>query len=107
MKASEYKEHKNIRKESLRDNMTDVEVALANLGEIATRELAKEHKPYGLKANKEIAKKGGHVAKVAREDMEKELGQSVVSKENTLNYKYLDDNKTLKAKSKKELKEKN
>ena len=107
MKASEYKEYKNIRKESLRDNMTDVEVALANLGEIATRELAKRHKPYGLKENKEIAKKGGHVAKVAREDMEKELGQSVVSKENALNYKYLDDNKTLKAKSKKELKEKN
>lgn len=107
MKANEYKEYKNIRKESLRDNMTDVEVALANLGEIATRELAKRHKPYGLKENKEIAKKGGHVAKVAREDMEKELGQSVVSKENALNYKYLDDNKTLKAKSKKELKEKN
>ncbi len=107
MKASEYKEYKNIRKESLRDNMTDVEVALANLGEIATRELAKRYKPYGLKENKKIAKKGGHVAKVAREDMEKELGQSVVSKENTLNYKYLDDNKTLKAKSKKELKEKN
>lgn len=93
MKASEYKEYKNIRKESLRDNMTDVEVALANLGEIATRELAKRHKPYGLKENKEIAKKGGHVAKVAREDMEKELGQAVVSKENTLNYQYLDDNK--------------
>ena len=42
MKASEYKEHKNIRKESLRDNMTDVEVALTDLGEIATRELAKK-----------------------------------------------------------------
>ena len=45
MKASEYKEHKNIRKESLRDNMTDVEIALTDLGEIATRELAKKHKP--------------------------------------------------------------
>lgn len=96
MKASEYKDYKNIRKESLRDNMTDVEVALANLGEIATRELAKEHKPYGLKANKEIAKKGGHVAKVAREDMEKELGKSVVSKENALNYQYINDNKLTK-----------
>lgn len=93
MKANEYKDYKNIRKESLRDNMTDVEVALANLGEIATRELAKEHKPYGLKANKEIAKKGGHVAKVAREDMEKELGKSVVSKENAINYEYLDMDK--------------
>lgn len=96
MKASEYKDYKNIRKESLRDNMTDVEVALANLGEIATRELAKEHKPYGLKANKEIAKKGGHVAKVAREDMEKELEKSVVSKENALNYQYINDNKLTK-----------
>lgn len=45
MKASEYKEYKNIRKESLRDNMTDVEVALTDLGEIATRELAKKHRP--------------------------------------------------------------
>ncbi len=53
MKASEYKELKGLRKESLRDNMTDIEVALTDLGEIATRELAKEHKPYGLKQNKE------------------------------------------------------
>ena len=93
MKAREYKDYKNIRKESLRDNMTDVEVALANLGEIAARELAKEHKPYGLKENKKIAKKGGHVAKVAREDMEKELGKSVISKENALNYQYIDEKK--------------
>ena len=48
MKASEYKEFKGIRKESLRDNMTDIEVALTDLGEIATRELAKEQEPYGL-----------------------------------------------------------
>lgn len=96
MKANEYKDYKNIRKESLRDNMTDVEVALANLGEIAARELAKEHKPYGLKENREMAKKGGHVAKVAREDMEKELGKSVVSRENALNYQYLKDNKLTK-----------
>ena len=73
--------------------MTDVEVALANLGEIATRELAKKHKPYGLKENITIAKKGGHVAKVAREDMEKELGETVISKENALNYEYINDNK--------------
>ena len=46
MKASEYKEFKGIRKESLRDNMTDIEVTLTDLGEIATRELAQEHKPY-------------------------------------------------------------
>lgn len=45
MKSSEYKEYKGIRKESLRDNMTDVEIALTDLGEIATRELTKEYKP--------------------------------------------------------------
>lgn len=93
MKASEYKEYKDIRKESLRDNMTDIEVALTDLGEIATRELAKEHKPYGLKENRKIAKMGGHAAKVARDDIEKNLGKSVISKTNALNYKYLASNK--------------
>ena len=89
MKASEYKEYKNIRKESLRDNMTDMQVALTDLGEIATRELAMEHKPYGLEENKKIAKMGGHAAKVARDDIEKNLGRTVISNENSLNYKYL------------------
>lgn len=105
MKASEYKEFKGIRKESLRDNMTDVEVALTDLGEIATRELAKKHRPYGLEANKKVAHMGGHAAKVARDDIEKNLGETVVTRKNALNYKYLDDNKTLKNTSKKKLKE--
>ena len=48
MKASEYKEFKGLRKESLRDNMSDIEILLTDLGETATRELAKKHKPYGL-----------------------------------------------------------
>ena len=52
MSAKEYKQYKGLRKESLRDNMSDIEVALADLGEIATRELAKKHKPYGLEQNK-------------------------------------------------------
>ena len=98
MKASQYKEYKGIRKESLRDNMTDIEEALTDLGEIATRELAKEHKPYGLKENRKIAKLGGHAAKVARDDIEKNLGKSVISRTNALNYKYLEDNKLSKEK---------
>ena len=106
MKASEYKEYKNIRKESLRDNMTDIEVALTDLGEIATRELAKEHKPYGLKENRKIAKMGGHAAKVARDDIEKNLGKSVISKTNALDYKYLTSNKMEKKKLLKEEKRK-
>ena len=93
-----YKEYKGIRKESLRDNMTDIEVALTDLGEIATRELAKEHKPYGLKENRKIAKLGGHAAKVARDDIEKNLGKSVISRTNALKYKYLEDNKLSKEK---------
>ena len=105
MKASEYKEFKGIRKESLRDNMTDIEVALTDLGEIATRELAKKHRPYGLEANKKVAHMGGHAAKVARDDIEKNLGETVVTRKNALNYKYLDDNKTLKNTSKKKIKE--
>ena len=98
MKASEYKSYKGIRKESLRDNMIDIEVALTDLGEIATRELAKEHKPYGLEQNKKIAKMGGHAAKVARDDIEKNLGKSVISNENALNYQYINENKQIETK---------
>ncbi|MED9924466.1 MAG: BRO family protein [Clostridia bacterium] len=105
MKASEYKNFKGIRKESLRDNMTDIEVALTDLGEIATRELAKKHRPYGLEENKKVSHMGGHAAKVARNDIEKNLGETVVTRKNALNYKYLDDNKTLKNTSKKKIKE--
>ena len=95
MKASEYKAHKGIRKESLRDNMTDIEVVLTDLGEIATRELAKKHKPSGLRQNKKIAKMGGEVAKTARDDIEIKLGESVISSNNFLNYKYIDDSNLL------------
>ena len=84
--------------------MTDIEVALTDLGEIATRELAKEHKPYGLKENRKVAKMGGHAAKVARDDIEKNLGKSVITKTNSLDYKYLDSNKIEKKKLLKEQK---
>ena len=89
--AKQYKQYKGLRKESLRDNMTDIEVALADLGEIATRELAKKHRPLGLEQNKKVAKMGGHAAKVARDDVEKNLGETVVSKDNALLYKYVED----------------
>ncbi len=88
MTAKEYKQHKGLRKESLRDNMTDIEVVLADLGEIATRELAKERRPFGLEQNRKVAKMGGNTAKVAKEDLEKKLGRGVISKENTIPYKY-------------------
>ena len=92
MTAGEYKDFKGLRKESLRDNMTDIEVAFADLGEIATRELVKARKPVGLEQNKEIAKIGGRTAKVARDELEKNLGKSIISKENELPYEYVNDN---------------
>ena len=81
--------------------MTDIEVTLADLGEIATRELVKEHKPYGLKENREMAKSGGRIAKNTRDNLEKELGKTVISKENALNYKYIDDEKLIEDKKSK------
>ena len=88
MTASEYKKFKNIRKENLRDNMTDIEVALADLGEIATRELAKEHKPYGLAQNRKIAQMGGSASKAAKDNIEQNLGHSIITNKNKLSYKY-------------------
>ena len=94
MKANEYKAYKGLRKESLRDNMTDIELALTNIGELTTRDIAKEEHPKGLKENMSVAKRGGKVAKGARELYEKETKKSVISKDNALNYKYInDDNK--------------
>ena len=95
MNAKEYKEYKGLRKESLRDNMSDIEVTLADLGEIATREIAKKHKPKGLKENIEVAKQGGTVAKNARADLESKIGESVITKNNALNYEYKEEENLL------------
>ena len=95
MKANEYKEFKGLKKENLRDNMSRIEELLTDLGEEATKELAKEHKPKGLEANKKIAKLGGHAAKSARDDLEKNLGRTVITSNNNLNYRYIDDNRKI------------
>ena len=90
MTAREYKDFKGLRKESLRDNMTDIEVALTNVGEITTRNIAKKENPKGLKENLSVAKRGGSVAKETRYAYEKEVNESAISKENALPYKYVD-----------------
>ena len=95
MKANEYKAYKGLRKESLRDNMTDIEVALTNIGEIATRDIALNEHPEGLKENLKVAARGGSVAKGARDLYEKETKKSAVSNQNALNYKYLDELKKI------------
>ena len=98
MTASEYKSYKGIRKENLRDNMTRLEVILTDLGEATTEELAKEYKPQGLEENKKIARMGGNTAKVARNDIEKKLHKPIITKDNNLNYQYLEENKYLEGK---------
>ncbi len=93
MTAQEYKAYKGIRKENLRDNMTDLEVAITNIGELATREIAKNEKPQGLMQNRKVARRGGGVAKKTKAFFEDETGSEVISKDNALNYQYLDDDK--------------
>ena len=91
MTASEYKEFKGLRKESLRDNMSDLEILLADIGETTTRELAKKHRPIGLDENRKVAKTGGQIANNTRRDIEDKLGESIVTNDNYLSYQYKDE----------------
>ena len=68
-----------LKKESLRDNMTNVELALNILAEASTAELSKQKNPRGFNQNKTIARQGGSVAKAARAQLESQLGRSVIS----------------------------
>ncbi len=95
MKANEYKTYKGVRKESLRDNMTDIELALTNLGELTTRDIAREEYPKGLKENMSVAKRGGNVAKDARESYEKATKKAAITKDNYLKYRYTENDKRI------------
>lgn len=91
MTANEYKEFKGLRKESLRDNMSSLEVLLTNIGEIATKELTDVHNPIGLAQNKIISEVGGSVARNTKKDLEEKLGKKIVNENNNLNIKYIDN----------------
>jgi DNA-damage-inducible protein D len=87
MTPGEYKKHKNIptkSKVNLRDNMTDLELIFTMLGEKVTTEISKKEKPKGMPANKKTANRGGSVAGNARKETERELGRTVISKDNFL-----------------------
>ena len=107
MKASEYKAFKGLRKESLRDNMTDIEIALTNIGEIAARDIATNEHPYGLNENMKVAARGGKVANVARMSYEQETHQSAISSKNALPYQYLKEEQKLDSKKNVNFKSKN
>ena len=82
----EYKQLKGLKKENLRDNMTNLEIALNILAEASTTELSKQRDPKGFKAQKQVAKEGGSVAKAARNQLEDKLGRSIISSEKASDY---------------------
>ena len=98
MTAKEYKQYKGLRKESLRDNMDNIEVSLTDISEEVTKRLAKKTKPKGLKENIKVAKQGGQVAKNTRSEIETLLGESVVINQNRLNYQYINEKEKIKNK---------
>lgn len=77
--VGEYKQHKGLHKESLRDNMTNMELTLNTLAEITTAELHKQNNPQGFRASAKLAKEGGNIAGNTRKEIESRLGHSVIS----------------------------
>ena len=86
MTTREYKQHKGLRKENLRDNMTNVELMLNGLAEAAATELSQRENPQGFQENAQIAQRGGHVAHVAREQLEHDLGTTVISSKRAVHF---------------------
>ncbi len=91
--TKEYKHHKHLKKENLRDNMTNLELLFNSLAEASTTELAKNESPKGLDENAKVARRGGAIAKSARIKLEQQLGYSVVTTMNAKDYLNQIDNK--------------
>ncbi len=80
--VKEYKSYKGLKKENLRDNMSNLELVLNMLAEASTTEISKKKEPQGIEENKDIARKGGNAAKQARLEIEKQTGEAIVSANN-------------------------
>jgi len=93
MKTKNYKKHKDLKKENLRDNMTNLELVLNMLAETATTEISKTKKPKSFPENRKVAVEGGSIAGRARKDIEEKSGRPVISKDN---FKKLSQRKRLK-----------
>ena len=91
--TKQYKRFKGLKKESLRDNMTNLEIALNILAEASATELSKQRDPKGFNAQTQVAKDGGSVAKAARNQLESKLGRSIISNAKASDYLLPDDNK--------------
>ena len=83
---AQYRQYKGLKKESLRDNMTNIELALNTLAEASTTELSKVQNPSGVQESAKVAKQGGRIAKNARNELERQLGHSVISSAKAIDY---------------------
>lgn len=90
MTTGQYKAFKGLKKESLRDNMTNTELVLNMLAEVSTTEISKATSPHGLEPSKQVARQGGAIARNARRELEAKTGTSVISKHTSKNIKELD-----------------
>ena len=88
-KVKEYKEHKGLKKENLRDNMSNLELVLNMLAEVSTTEISRQKDPNSLKEHIDVAKEGGSVAKNARLNLEQKTGKKIVSEQNAKNMKQI------------------
>ena len=86
MTTREYKDFKGLKKKNLRDNMSTTELILNMLAETATKDIANASNPQGLEENKKVAKRGGNVAKVAKETLEQETGKPVITTKNAIDF---------------------
>jgi len=94
--VKEYKQHKNLKKENLRDNMTNLELVLNMLAEASTTEISKEKKPKTLDENKTVAKQGGTIAGDTRKAIEAKSGKKIVSSQNAKQIKQTKEDKRIK-----------
>ena len=85
MTTRQYKDHKGLKKQNLRDNMTTLELVLNMLAEATTTELANTTHPHGLEENKKVAKEGGSIAGEARKSIESKTGKPVITSKNAIN----------------------
>ena len=95
MTTGEYKQYKGLTKENLRDNMTTLELALNTLAEAATTEISKHRNPQSMDENKRVAQSGGNAANLARRDIEKQIGHSIISPQRASDYLIEDTEATI------------
>lgn len=89
MSTGQYKRFKGLKKENLRDNMSDLELVLTMLAEASTTDIAKSEQPQGFEENQQVARRGGNVAGVARKALEAETGRPVITSQNAVSLQQL------------------